>query len=259
MGDINFRQKILKLPPSPYSKIFFWYQIFCKLQKGSCTKFSDTVRQQCFFGKLWPFPLRQILFNIRHFVNYRRVSLWSFFVLWDKTILTENCDTRPFLFLNSFRYQFFSETQNGSISKFFSTARQQNVDRKSWHNHLNHRIFGYPKKLKHYKRILVWFFAHCDTKRFWKKTVVLPPSSLVLKIFQYQKLVKHSRVRWRRLSVLWSKTYSLENCGPSRARHKNFRYLKPCETEKIFRTKRLRFVRDNFFDGKSWFPHLSYP
>ena len=217
------------------------------------------MRQQCFFGKLWTFPLRQTFFNIRHFVNYRRVSLWSFSVMWNKTILTESCDTRPFLIFNSFRYQFFSETQNGSVSKFFRTARQQNVDRKSWHNHLKHQKFRYPKKMKHCKRIPVWFFAHCDTKRFWKKTVVLSPSPLVPKIFQYQKFVKHSTVRWWRLSVPWNKTYSLENCGPSRARHKLFRYLKPCDTEKVFFTKRLRSVRDNIFDGKSWYPPLFYP
>ena len=56
----NARQKIstenLETPSFPLIHNFFWYQNFCKTQKGSRTKSSVTVRQQIFYEKSWTFP-----------------------------------------------------------------------------------------------------------------------------------------------------------------------------------------------------------
>ena len=87
------------LPPPPYSNINFFatgIEFFWKTApKGSSTKCFGTVRQR-FSTKNRDITLWSIkLFDTRNFLKHQRVPLRSFSVLWDKTTLRENRDTRP--------------------------------------------------------------------------------------------------------------------------------------------------------------------
>ena len=77
--------------------------------KGSSTKCFDTLRQNKFGGKSWyPPPLIPNIFRYQNFLKHRRVPLRNVLILWDKTFLTENRDTRR-----------LSYPQHFSISEIF--------------------------------------------------------------------------------------------------------------------------------------------
>ena len=84
------------LPPPLLSMNSFNTGNFVKQkQKGSPTKFLGFVRQQIFIeNRDVPFVGIK-LFDTRSFLKHRRVPLRNDSVLPDKTILTENRDTRP--------------------------------------------------------------------------------------------------------------------------------------------------------------------
>ena len=88
---------ILPHPPPPLlSMNFFHTGNFVKQkQKGSPTKFLGFVRQQISIeNRDVPFVGIK-LFDTRSFLKHRRVPLRNDSVLPDKTISTENRDTRP--------------------------------------------------------------------------------------------------------------------------------------------------------------------
>ena len=90
----NFGKKNCDIPYPPFIHKFFRYQKFCETQKVSPTKFFGTVKQQIFYRKTYIPLLGMSFFDNRNFLKHRRVPLRNDSVLWDKTILTENCDTR---------------------------------------------------------------------------------------------------------------------------------------------------------------------
>ena len=101
--------------PPPLIQTFSIPEI-SEILKGPPTKFFGTVRQKIFDRKSWnspPPPLIHKLFSCRKFseTQHRRIHLPNFSALWDKKISTQN--------------------------------------RKSWHNPLKHKIFWYPKLMKH--------------------------------------------------------------------------------------------------------------
>ena len=101
--------------PLPLIQTFSIPEIIATV-KDSPTEIFGTVRQEFFDGKSWyspPPPLIHKLFRYRKFseTQHRRVHLPNFSALWDKKISTENW--------------------------------------KSWHNPLKHKIFWYPKLMKH--------------------------------------------------------------------------------------------------------------
>ena len=100
-------------------------------QKGSPTKFLGFVRQQISIeNRDVPFVGIK-LFDTRSFLKHRRVPLRNDSVLPDKTISTENRDTRPSFIPIIFRYQKLSEKQKGSSTNFFGTLRQKIFNGKS--------------------------------------------------------------------------------------------------------------------------------
>ena len=64
-----------------------------------------------------------------------------------------------------FGYQEFSETQNGSPTKFFGDVRQKVFDRKSWYPPIMHKVFRYPK-FSQTQKGSPRFFRYWD-KKFW--------------------------------------------------------------------------------------------
>ena len=96
------------MPPSPSYAWKFSIQEFFETQKGSPTKFLNTVRQK-FSTKSWYPLLMQKTFSIIEIFWY-----------------TE-------LFPN----------------KIFWYRETKILNEKSWHNPLKHKIFRYPKLMKH--------------------------------------------------------------------------------------------------------------
>ena len=164
-----------------------------------------------------PPPLIHKLFGYRKFseTQHRSVPLRNFSALWDKKILTENRDA-PSLLPSSllihkfFRSQKFCETQKGYPTKFFGTARQQIFYRKSWYSPHRHKIFRYPKLMKHWRVPLPTFLALWD-KKFSTENLDTLLSLLSLTFFDNRNFLKHRRVPWRNFLALWDENFSREN------------------------------------------------
>ena len=147
--------------------------------KDSPTKFSGTVRQKIFDVKSWYSPT--LLLSINFFA-------------------TEN---------------FLKHSTDGFPYEVFRYCETKKFNWKLWHNPLKHKIFRYPKLVRH-KRVPLKKILSLWDKKFWQKIVILPPSPLPLI-------------------------------------HKIFRYKKFCEAQKGSSTKVFGNVRQKFFNGKSWY------
>ena len=231
-------------------------------------KFFDTVRQKIFDGKSWyslP-PLIHKLFRYRTFseTQIRRVPLRNFSALWDKKLLTKNRDTPPSPLIHKFfRYQKICETPKGSPTKIFGTVREQIFYRKSWYSPHRHKVFRYPKLMKHW-RVPLQKFSALWGKKFSTEDLDTPtphpthppPHPLIHKLFRYQKFSETQirRVPLRNFSALWDKkTFDKESWySPSPLIHKIFRHQKLCETKKGSPTKFFGTVREQIFYRKSW-------
>ena len=77
----------------------------------------------------------------------------------------------PSIIPHIFRYLKFSQTQKGSSTKLFGTL-------------------------------------YCDTKKIWRKIVILPPPRSSIKIFDTRIFLKPGRVFLRNFLVLWDQTIS---------------------------------------------------
>ena len=92
----------------------------------------------------------------------------------------------------------------GSPTKFFGTVRQKIFDRNSWYPPLMHKIFRYPKLVKHWRVPLPNFSALWD-KNFAtenRDTPSLPLSSISIPQFFWNT---------QGFSVLWDEKFSTEN------------------------------------------------
>ena len=103
--------------------------------KGSSTKCFDTVRSNNFGGKSWYPPplLSPTFFDTRIFLKQRRAPLRNVLILSDKTILTENRDTR----------------------------------RLSYPQH-----FSIPETFWNTEGFIYEIFWYCEIKQFWRKIVI---------------------------------------------------------------------------------------
>ena len=197
---------------------FVRYHKFSETKKGSSTKVFSTVGQNYFDGKSWYPPLLSSLtfFDTRNFLKLRRVPLRNFSALWDKTILTENRDTRPSLLsLTFFDTRNFLKLRKVPLRKFSALWDKiiltENRDTRPF-SHPKH--FSIPETFWTWEGFLYETFRHSETKQFWLK-IVIPALSLIPNIFRYQK---------------------------------------SSETKKASCMKFFSTVRQNSFDGKSWYP-----
>ena len=113
---------------------FFRYQIFCRIQKVSSTKFLGTVRQNVLKEKrdnpsFPPSLLSTNFFDTRTFVDHRRVALPRLSLLWHNKVSVENRDIT--FSSRKFWIPEFSHALWGTPTKFFGTVRQQTFYRKS--------------------------------------------------------------------------------------------------------------------------------
>ena len=206
---------------SPHRHKRFRYQKFSESQHRRVPLWNfSALRQKKFNKKSWHNSLKHKIFRYPKLVTHWRVPLRNFSTLWDKKLLTKNRDTPPSPLIHKFfRYQKFCETQKGSPTKIFGTVRQQIFNRKSWYSPHRHKVFRYPKLMKH------WWLPLQKLSALWGKKfstedldTLTPhptplPHPLIHKLFRYQKFseTQHRRVPLWNFSALWDKKFSTEN------------------------------------------------
>ena len=111
--------------------------------KGSPTKFSGTVRQNYFDGKLWyPPPLLSVIFfDTKIFLKHRRVPPRSFSVLWDKNFWRKIVILpAPLLCIKFFDTRIFLKHRRVPLRNFPALWDKKTFNGKSWYPHLLHKL-----------------------------------------------------------------------------------------------------------------------
>ena len=119
----------------------------------------------------------------------------------------------PPLIPNIFRYQRFSETQKGSLTKFFGTLRQEIFDGKSWYSPLlSINFFATGIFLTHSTEGFTRKFSALWYKKFSTENLDTPPP-LIHKLFRYREFseTQQRRVQLWIFSALWDKKISTVN------------------------------------------------
>ena len=81
--------------------------------------------------KMPPFLCMKV-FDKRSFLKHQSVLQWNISVQWDKNFDGKSWYPSPPLIHNIFPYQKFSETQNGSLAKFFRSCEIKKISTKLW-------------------------------------------------------------------------------------------------------------------------------
>ena len=203
-----------------------WYQQFREKKRRIPIRSSSVLWDKKFFAKSpenTTFLLSMRFFDNKNFLKSGRITLRSFPVLWGNIISTGNCDTpsflppRPLIFKKNRPHQNFSKLVKGSFTIFFGTVTKTN------------------------------WTEHCDTPL------------LSVTFLDSRKFLKHRRVLLRSLSFLWNKKLfngkSWLSIPP--LIHKNFWYQKFSKIRKGSFSNFFVTVRQNDFDGRSWYPLAS--
>ena len=111
----------------------FWNQKFSQEEWDSLTKVFGTVRQKKFRIKPWcPVHSYPWKISIKEFFWNTKVFSIELLRYSETKTSTENDDTPPLLPIKKFPYQKVSETQNGSLAKFFRSCEIRIFSTKSW-------------------------------------------------------------------------------------------------------------------------------
>ena len=115
------RRKIMILPPSPLSKNFFTTGNFLKhsTEGFSCEVFGycETKKNSTEDRDITSLSIK--LFDTQNFLKHRRDSLRNDSILWNKTILTENRDTRPLSYPSHFSIPEIFWNTEGFLYEYF--------------------------------------------------------------------------------------------------------------------------------------------
>ena len=139
----------------------------------------------------WKFSMKKIVLQ------------WNILVQWEKNFSTENRDTSPPLIHKFFPYQKFSETQNGSLAKFFRSCEIKKIFNKNvklppsfaWK-------FSIPEFFRNTEVFSYELYRHWD-KNFSTEFIDIP--FLCIKFFDTRNFPIHRSVPQRNFSVLWDK------------------------------------------------------
>ena len=137
-------------------------------------------------------------------------------------------------------------------TKFFDTVRPKRFDGKTWYPLVCIEFFNIPIFLKPWNDAHE-IFRHCETKIFRSKNVIRAFSSI--KLFATRNFLKNGKIPLRNFSALWDKNFSTENCETPY-------YAWSFSIPQIFwniegmPTNFFGTVRQNYFDGKLWYPLL---
>ena len=154
--------------PTPFliQKNTFRSQKVFEAQKCSPTKCVGTVSQKHRWGSSFPPPFFSLtFFDIKSFLKHKRVPLKNVSLLWNKHFRSTMVMSALFFILNIFRYQNVFETKKSSSTKCLATEKQT-ISKHS-----------------------------CDAHTL----------SFFNIFFHLEFFLKHRRVPWRKVSVLWNK------------------------------------------------------
>ena len=257
------------IPPT-LSCLYFSIPETNETLEDSPTKFFGSVRQKSFDGKSWysPLPSYPNFFATGNFLKHNtEYFTYGFSVPRDKTILTENRDSRPpSLFFNIFRYSKLMKHKRIPLRNFSSLW-----DKKIWTENLDNlppspllsiNFFATGNFLKHSTESFPYeVFRSRETKQCRRKIVISVHPLLFINFFATGSFLKHSTERFPcEVFRYCETTKNFDRISWHNPReHKIFRCPKFCETQKGSPTKFFGPARQNNFDGKSWFtPTLSY-
>ena len=166
MRDKKFRQKILKLPPSPLFITFFLIPDFLQITEGFLYEVFGYLETTNFLWKIVDFSLLGIFFSdLPNFLKQRMVPLQNDSVPWDIAILMVNHDTGLLLPLTFFDMSFFLKHRVVPL-RSFSVTPDNNLSTKNRDiSILSIRKFDTRKKWNTTEGFSFNFFAHCDTKK----------------------------------------------------------------------------------------------
>ena len=168
--------------------------------------------------------------------------------------------TTPSLIPNNFRYPKLFETQKGSFTKWFGTARHKLLTKNRDTPSLPYpQHFSKTEINETLKDSSTKVYGTVRQKKWWE-IVILPPSCVGKKNFNTRNFLKDSRVHLRTDSVLWDKTILTENRETHPSLIPNiFRYPKLFETQKGSFTKWFGTVRQKILRENRETHLLSYP
>ena len=150
--------------PTPLMHKKFLNQKFSETMKGSPTKCFGTVIQNISTENRDTLALLCMkTFDIRVFLNYRRVSLRSFSPLWGKKLLAENCNISLLCIL--FDSRKFVKNRRAPLRFFSGTVTQNNFDETSWYLLLS----LIPKSFRYPKLVIHWSVPKKNYLELWHK------------------------------------------------------------------------------------------
>ena len=117
--------------------------------------------------------------SVSEVIEAQKRSSTNFSALWDNEFSREKSDIH-FLWENV-SIPGFSETLNGSTTKYFGALRQKILDRKSWCPLLIEKNFSIPESfwcIELFPNKIFWF---CETNKFEPKVVIPPLSGKIKK------------------------------------------------------------------------------
>ena len=89
-----------------------------------------------------------------------------------------------FLSIEFFDTTNFMKHRRVPLRSFFGSVRRHLFYRETWYSPLRHKIFGYLKLSETQKGSLTKFFE-TETKNFWQENVIRPPNGLPLVFQKY--------------------------------------------------------------------------
>ena len=123
---------------------------------------------------------------------------------WQKIVIPA-----PSLIPNIFPYQKFSETQNGSLAKFFWSCEIKKISTKPWSFPLLCLQFFDTRILSKHRRVLLRILSALRDKDF--STEFSDSPFLCIKFFATRIFLIHRSVPQRNFSVLWDKNFWKES------------------------------------------------
>ena len=154
------------------------------------------------------------IFVKRIFLKHRSALQWKILVQWDENFSTENRDTPhpSLLSIKFFPHQKFSETQNGSLAKFFRSCEIKKISTKPWSFPLLCLKIFDTRILSKHRSVLLRILSALWDKNFSTEFSDIP--FFCIKFCDTRNFLKHRSVPQRNFSVLCDKSFRRRNVIP---------------------------------------------
>ena len=256
----NFDEKSWYSLPPLIQKIV-WYRKLSETQKGSRTKFFGTLSQKVSNGKSWYSPHSYPYhFSKPHFLWNKEMFSHEVFRYREITKLRRKIVILPLplppLIPKVLRYENFSEAEKGSSKKNFVTVRHKKLELKSWHQPLFFKKVCLYQKVSETRKVFDYeVLRYCEKTNFWLKIAILSLSHLFIqKLFRYETFSETQKGFSTKCFGTVTHQIFDRNSRSLPILHKYSRSPKLSQTQKRSSLKKSSNVRQNNFDGKSWYP-----